>query len=316
ALYVLPPSVAEVLVAVAIGLVIANAGVLPASLRASTRPGIQFAVKRLLRAGIVLLGARLSLHEVVAIGASSIGLVVVLMTCALVFALIVGRALKLPPRLCVLIGVGTSVCGNTAIVATAPVIGADEREVSFAVATITLIGTAAVLLYPIIGHAIDLSATAYGTWCGVAVNDTSQVVAASAAYDPHSLDVASVVKLTRNALMAPLLVGIALFGAPRLREQGARTVGARAGALNAVPLFVVGFLALSLLRTLDVVSKDMSSYFDVPAKALILCALAGVGLQTVVGDLRKTGPKPFVLGLCTAILTASLGLFGIHLLAL
>jgi len=185
--------------------------------------------------------------------------------------------------------------GNTAIVATAPVIGAEEREVSFAVATITLLGTIAVLVYPLLGHALHLSDAAFGTWTGLAVNDTSQVVAASSAFSPAALDVATVVKLTRNALMAPLLVVIAL-----LSRRG--SAEAKKGAWNAVPLFVVGFLAVALLRTVGVIDAGMAGWFDMGAKALILCALAGVGLSTIVVELKKTGPIPFLVGVGASVL--------------
>ena len=115
----------------------------------------------------------------------------------------------------ILIAVGSAVCGNTAIVATAPVVGARAREVAYAVATITLFGTLAVFLYPSIGRALDLSPTSSGLWAGVAVHDTSQVIATGAAFGPEALDVATVVKLIRNALMAPLLFLIAAVWAGR-----------------------------------------------------------------------------------------------------
>src|SRR5204862_5093489 len=134
-------------------------------------------------------GARLSLGDVAQIGASALALVVFTMTAAFAFALLAGRVARLPPRLALLIGVGTSVCGNSAIVATAPVLDAEEREVSFAVATITLFGTLAVFLYPLVGHALGLTSQVFGTWTGVAVNDTSQVVAASAAFSPEARDI-------------------------------------------------------------------------------------------------------------------------------
>ena len=119
-----------------------------------------------LRVGIVLLGARLSLGEVAAVGGGAVGLVILCMVVALVFALAMGRAFGLPANLSLLIAVGTAVCGNSAIVATAPVIQAKEREVSFAVATITLFGTLAVFFYPLIGHALGLGDGTFGVWAG------------------------------------------------------------------------------------------------------------------------------------------------------
>ena len=159
-----------------------------------------------LRFGIILLGLRLSLQDVVATGLKALILVSICITVALILAYYAGRLFKVPPRLAALIGVGTAICGNTAIVATAPVLDANEEEVSFAVATITLFGLLAVLIYPIIGHALGLSDRFFGLWAGTAVNDTSQVVAVGAIFSEAALNVATIVKLTRNTLMAPLIV--------------------------------------------------------------------------------------------------------------
>ena len=143
------------------------------------------------------------------------------------------RLVQVDDRLAVLIAVGSAVCGNTAIVATAPVIGARAREVAYAVATITLFGTLAVFLYPTIGRAVGLSPTSSGLWAGVAVHDTSQVIATGAAFGPEALDVATVVKLIRNALMAPLLFLIAAVWAGargRQRRHPARERWGGAGS--------------------------------------------------------------------------------------
>ena len=177
------------------------------------------------------------------------------------------RLVRVDDRLAVLIAVGSAVCGNTAIVATAPVIGARAREVAYAVATITLFGTLAVFLYPTIGRAIGLSQPSSGLWAGVAVHDTSQVIATGAAFGPEALDVATVVKLIRNALMAPLLFLIAAVWASRPRQApgGAARAGAR-GRLDGRredpprrPLFVLGFLALATLRTVGVIDAQQAA---------------------------------------------------------
>ena len=175
----------------------------------------------------MLLGARLSLGEIARIGLPATGLIVVTMAASFAIVLLVARFVRVEDRLAVLIAVGSAVCGNTAIVATAPVIGARAREVAYAVATITLFGTLAVFLYPTIGRAIELPQPSFGLWAGVAVHDTSQVIATSAAYGPSALDVATVVKLIRNALMAPLLFLIARSGRPR---GEARRPGSARGA--------------------------------------------------------------------------------------
>jgi uncharacterized integral membrane protein (TIGR00698 family) len=189
------------------------------------------------------------------------------------------------------------VCGNSAIIATAPVIGARGREVAYAVATITLFGTLAVLVYPAIGHLLGLGDTAFGLWSGIAVNDTSQVVAASASYSARALEVATVVKLIRNAMMAPLLVLIAWQWARRTGREHGTTSGLR----RAVPLFVLGFVAMAALRTVGLVDASLAGILDGEARWLILVALAGVGLSIRLGELRSVGPRPLAVGLATAV---------------
>ncbi len=313
--WVLPGAIGEVLVAVLLGLLVANLLTVPKV----AVPGIRFSVHRVLRFGIILLGARLSLADVAAIGVQAFGLVVVCITVAFLFATSVGRALSLPPRLALLIGVGTAVCGNSAIVATAPVIEADDREVAFAVATITLFGTLAVFLYPLVGRVLALPDAVFGLWSGVAVNDTSQVVAASAAYSTAARDVATVVKLVRNTLMAPLILLIAWWWG---RRHAAITgEAARKGALNAFPLFVLGFLAMALARTLGSIGPIAAGWIDEAAKVCILLALTAVGLSTRVAQMRSVGATPFYVGFGAAMLLAcfslilifGLGLGGIHL---
>jgi uncharacterized integral membrane protein (TIGR00698 family) len=221
--------------------------------------------------------------------------------------------------------VGTAICGNTAIIATAPVIGAKEEEVSFAVAVITLFGLIAVIFYPIIGQYLGLSNTAFGLWAGTAVNDTSQVVAVGAAHSPIALSVATVVKLMRNTIMAPLIILVGLL----LRHQvpsddSPQSVIPSGGIL--IPWFVVGFLMMSLIRTTGIsagvlprnvavpgalqTAASVLNTFDAIAKFAILTALAGVGLGTRLQIVLSIGMKPFTLGLCvSAVLSlASLGL--------
>jgi len=307
----LPFGLSEILIAIWLGLVLASAGWLPAS----TSRGLRFSQQRILRLGIILLGARLSLLDVATIGVGALGLVVVCMATVLGFVLVVGRLARLPRRLVLLIGVGTAVCGNSAIIATAPVLQADEREVSFAVATITLFGTLAVFLYPLVGGALHLSDATFGVWSGVAVNDTSQVVAASAAYSPAARDVATIVKLVRNTLMAPLILLIAFWWN---RTAAGKVEGgtARQGALKAFPLFVLGFLAMALLRTVGIIDPAGALLIDEGAKGCILIALAGVGLSTRLGLLWSVGPAPFCLGLGAGTLLAALSLLAIMTLSI
>lgn len=316
---VLSKSISEILIAVMLGLLVGNLFRLNASIRA----GAKFALNRLLRLGIILLGLRLSLQDVAATGLTALALVVICISAALAMAWLAGRLFHVPPKLAALIGVGTAICGNTAIIATAPVLQADEEEMGFAVATITLFGLLAVLLYPLIGHFIGLSDRAFGLWAGTAVNDTSQVVAVSAIYSPLSLDVATIVKLTRNTLMAPLII---LFGLVYTRALN-RPMSDSAARLNwskLIPGFVLGFLAMAFLRTLGVAAGLLPQSVSHPgelqtaaaflktvdeiSKFLILMALTGVGLNTHLASLRRLGLKPLLVGTSVAVLLAALSL--------
>ncbi len=319
---ILSKSISEILIAVLLGLLVGNLFRLNAAMRA----GAKFALQRLLRFGIILLGLRLSMQDVAATGLTALALVVLCISAALTMAWFAGRLFHVPPKLAALIGVGTAICGNTAIIATAPVLEADEEEMGFAVATITLFGLLAVLLYPLIGHFLGLSDRAFGLWAGTAVNDTSQVVAVSAIYSPLSLDVATIVKLTRNTLMAPLII---LFGLvyTRALNRPMSNSAARAARFDwgkLIPGFVLGFLAMALLRTLGVAAGLLPQSVSHPgelqtaaaflktvdemSKFLILMALTGVGLNTNLGSLRRLGLKPLLVGTSVAILLAALSL--------
>ena len=302
--------VAEVTVAILFGIAIAA---LAGSRMEPLAAGLSFASRRVLRLGIILLGARLSLGEIARIGLPATVVIVITMTVSFAVVLLVARLVRVESTLAVLIAVGSAVCGNTAIVATAPVIGARPRDVAYAVATITLFGTLCVVLYPAIGRALAMPQPAFGLWAGVAVHDTSQVLATSGAYGPAAQDVATVVKLIRNAMMAPLLFLIATGWAAR----GTDAVGsARRGVRGAIPLFVLGFLALAALRTAGVIGADQAAILDVAARALILVALAAVGMSIRIGELRETSWRPLAVGFAVALVVGIGSLAAIQTLGL
>lgn len=303
----------EVIFAVAIGLLIGNLVGLPAACKA----GIRFSFQHLLRVAIVLLGARLSLGQVAQIGGKALLMIVTLMSLALLVATLLGRVLGVSPKLAGLIGIGTSVCGNTAISAVAPVIDARDEEVGFAIATNTLLGTLAVFAYPMIGRALGFDAGTYGTWVGTAVNDTSQVVAASFALGERAGEIATTVKLTRNALMGPVIVLMGfLYAAPGARQQ---SFGER--MRQSVPTFVLLFLGMAVLRSVGIFDQlkaatqiDWVGLCGLVARILILAALAAVGLSTEIGTLLRQGPRPFYVGLATAVLGSVVSLALIYFL--
>jgi uncharacterized integral membrane protein (TIGR00698 family) len=315
-------AVGEVVLAVLLGLLIGNTIGLPPLFT----PGIRFSFHAILRVAIVLLGASFSVQQVASIGGKAVILVVALMTIALVAAHALGRLARVPPRLATLIGVGTAVCGNSAIVATAPVIGAHDDEVSFAIATNTLFGTLAVFLYPILGHVLHLRDPAFGTWAGSAVNDTSQVVATGFAYSDPAGRIATAVKLTRNALMGAVIVLMGVLHG-RARDETSDRDGASRPApgsfalrvKQSIPLFVLGFLAMAALQSAGVLrwlsiraGRDLAEDAQNVARVLILIALAGVGLSTRIAMMRRAGLRPFYVGLAVATVTSAVSLLWIH----
>jgi uncharacterized integral membrane protein (TIGR00698 family) len=300
----LPSVVSEVTIAILIGLIV---GRLPTVHMAALGPGLKVAAEKLLRLGIVLLGAKLSVEQVAGIGLPAAAIIAVTMACALAIVLVLSRLAAVDGRLAVLLAVGAAVCGNSAIVATAPVISARTRDVAYAVATVTLFGTVAVFVYPLIGHTARLGDAVFGLWAGIAINDTSQVVAASAAFSPGAFAIATVIKLIRNALMAPLLLIVAWIWHRRTGVDADTRVGLR----RAVPLFVLGFLALSVLRSLGAIDAGLAGGLEGAARVLILIALSAIGLSVRVDELRAVGPRPLLIGLGAALLIGTVTILAI-----
>lgn len=302
--------VSEVLVGIALGLLVANTARLPPSLASGFRVGL----KRLLPAAIVLLGARLAFSEVLALGLPAVGLIAAVITTAFVTAHGVGRVLGLPARLSTLLAVGACICGNTAIAATAPAIRAKDDEVAFAIAVNTLLGTALMLGLPLIGRALGLDDPSFGFWAGSTVPDTAQVVATGFSYSDAAGDVATVVKLTRNAsmVMVVLLVGVAYArGGPAEGDEG----GWRQRLAKSFPTFLLGFLALAAVNSVGglelasgLVGLDVADLINRLCRLLLLLALTSVALGTNLRGLARTGLGPVWVGVSTVVATTSVSL--------
>ena len=277
----------------------ALATVVPASPRLA--PGIAFASKRVLQASIVVLGTGLSLPQVLHAGRSSLLVMLGTLATALGGAWVFGRVLKVGPDTCALIGVGTGICGASAIAAVSAVIGAAEIDVAYAMGTIFAFNVVAVLLYPAIGHLLGLSQHAFGLWAGTAINDTSSVVAASYSYGAVAGSYAVVVKLTRSLMIIPVCVGVAYLRARRTDgPEGKAVLPWR----RMFPLFILGFLAASGLQSAGLIPAEWHGPLRTTAVFLITVALAGVGMSTRVRTLKTVGPRPLLLG---AILWVAVG---------
>lgn len=262
--------------------------------------GAAVAGRAVLQASIVLLGTGLSLTRVVHTGASSLPVMLGSLAAALGGAVVLGRLLRVRGNTRTLIGVGTGICGASAIAAVTAVIGAADAEVSYAIATIFTFNVAAVLLFPAIGHALGLSQHAFGLWSGTAVNDTSSVVAAATTYGTAAASYGIVVKLTRSLMIIPICIGLGAMAGRRTAAAGPGT-GAM-GRLRRLPwermfpLFLLGFLVASALDTVGAVPTGWHRPLTTASGFLITVALSGIGLGTQPGRLRAAGPRPLVLG--------------------
>ncbi|MDO8542192.1 MAG: putative sulfate exporter family transporter [Opitutaceae bacterium] len=298
-------------VAIVFGLVICNAFGVPAGFKA----GLRLCASVLLRTAIVLLGLRLSLGMAAGIGWQALPVVAVCIAAALVLVPWLGSRAGLPPRLAALISVGTGICGVTAIVATAPAIGAKEDEVSYAVACVAIFGLIAMLLHPWLAHlmfAADVRSV--GIFLGTAIHDTSQVAGAALTYEaryhaPEALNVATVTKLMRNLCLA----GAIPLMAWRYARAAAPSASARPPWHVTFPLFVLGFVAMSILRTIGDASPRafgilepgqwhrVLSVTETVSAAAITMVMAAIGLQTDFSRFRRLGVRPLLVGFGAAL---------------
>ncbi|WP_078558991.1 putative sulfate exporter family transporter [Streptomyces sp. PRh5] len=276
-------------------------GVLLAALRrpgARWRPGIGFASNRVLQASVVVLGSQLSPTQMVQVGVGSIPVLIGSLGVCLAAAYGIGRWLGIAGDLRTLIGVGTGVCGASAIAATAPVIGAAGVEVAYAVSTIFLFNIAAVLTFPLLGHLLGMSQHSFGLFAGTAVNDTSSVVAAATSYGRTAADHAVVVKLTRSLMIIPICLGLAWLVRRRDRAAVEATARPRLRVVRLVPGFLIGFLLMATANGLGFIPAAAHHGLGELSVFLITVALSATGLSTDLAALRRTGPRPLVLGAC------------------
>lgn len=316
--------VSVVLLALVLGMFVRN--LIPATTR--LKPGATLVVKRWLPAGIVLLGANLDFYDLLRVGGQA------LLAAAALIAAVIGAtgflagALGLRFRLGLLIGVGTAICGTSAIVATAPVIEAEEEDVGISVATVNLFGVLAMLAFPGIAALTGMGATAFGAWCGFSIHATPQVLAAAFAHVSDGVaagEIATVVKLTRVSLLAPMVfvVGLA-YGRHRRKEDV--YIDKPLNLRELVPGFVVLFLVMALLRTLGFFPEatfhmtdrfplgagdrlvDLAQVLTSSAKVIITCSMAAVGLGIEFKSLKAGGMRPFVVGLLATLVVSGLGL--------
>lgn len=309
--------VSGVIIAILLGILIKNT----MGIGQAYDPGINFALKKVLKGAIILLGLSLSFTAVIATGSKAFIIILISVTAAITMTYIIGKLLGLDDKLSVLIGMGTAICGTTAIVATSPAIKARDEEVTFSVATITIFGIVAIFLYPILGSALALSDMQFGTWAGVAIHETAQVVAAGFAYNDNAGQIATVVKLTRTVLLAPLVLILGIIFARRKVEE--KELDEKINYLSIFPWFVFGFLAMAGFRTIGDTFWETSylwtsllGYASDISKFLIVTAMASIGLLTNFSDMKRVGMKPFIAGLAASVIMAGFSILLIFALGI
>ncbi len=288
-------SFSPLMLAILIGMAVRNFLGRPEAARA----GLAAALRAPLRLGIVLLGLQVTLTEILAIGWAGLAILTFAVAATFLFTVWMGQRLGVPRGLTTLIAAGTGVCGASAIVAANTVVRDDDESVAYALATVTLFGTIAMFGYPLLASGLPLGELAYGLWSGASVHEVAQVVAAGFALGQTSGEFATVSKLARVLMLAPLVLLMGLW-AQRLSSRG--DVG---NGRAPMPWFVFGFLGMVLLAGTGWIASDWRSAANLATQALLAFALAAVGLETDLRKLVAQGWRPLALGATATLFIAS-----------
>ena len=283
------PNIEYVLWAIVFGLIVANT----VGVAQVFKPGVA-TYDFWLKAGIVLLGARFLLGDVLKLGGVSLGLVFIELAVAIAIMTVLGRVFRLKPKLTSLLAIGSSICGVSAIIASKGAIEADDDDATFAIAAILALGAFGLFAYPLIGRLLHMSDHAFGLWAGLAVDNTAEAAAAGAIYSDAAGKIAVLTKSTRNAMIGFVVLGYAIYWASRGK---AHEVTNKAAFLwQKFPKFVLGFLVVSLLATLGIFAKPQTASLGNLSRWAFLLTFAGVRLKTDLREIRQQGLRPFVVG--------------------
>lgn len=283
--------------------------------RSTVQDGIGFVSKKVLQTAVVFLGFGLNLSVIWETGKQSLPIIVTTIAAALAAAYVLGKVMKIPGRIIALVGVGSAICGGSAIAATAPVVKANDEEVAQSISVIFFFNLLAALIFPSFGALLGFSTEsgeAFGIFAGTAVNDTSSVTAAASVWDSlyglgsETLDKAVIVKLTRTLAIIPITLILALAAARKAKADGENV------RLKSVfPMFILYFIAASVVTTAAVaagVSPDFFAPLKTVSKFLIVAAMCAIGLNTNIVKLIKTGGKPLALGFCCWMIVTAVSL--------
>ncbi|MNI17170.1 hypothetical protein D3C73_705300 [compost metagenome] len=277
--------------------------------------GVNFSSKKLLRLGIILLGMRLDLSDIIHAGPNIFFIAVVVIVFTLIVVYGLARLFKVERRLSILTAFGTAICGAAAVVAIAPQIKAKDDETAIAAAIVAVLGTIFTLLYTLLYPVLGLSSLGYGIFSGATLHEIAHVIAAAAPGGENAVDMAVIVKLTRVALLVPIAIVIGLW-THRLerKEQGDHCTTSWKSI--PIPWFILGFLLLSGVNSLGLVSTSVASGIVITAYMLIAMAMAGLGLNVDLMTFKRLGLKAFAAGIIGSALLSGIGFMLVHLLGL
>lgn len=314
------PLIGGAVIAILLGMLLA----LVLKEKAPFAAGIKFTSKKILQWAVILLGFGLDLNVVLETGRQSLPIIVCTIAVSLLIAYALHRALSIPGRISTLVGVGSSICGGSAVAATAPVINADDEEVAQAISVIFFFNVLAAILFPILGNLAGFDTTsgeAFGIFAGTAVNDTSSVTAAAATWDSmwdlgsQTLDKAVTVKLTRTLAIIPITLVLAFLQT----RKGSKEAGQKVDFRQVFPFFILYFIAASLITTIAIhFGVDAAAFSPIKtlSKFFIVLAMAAIGLNTNIVKLVKTGGLPLAMGACCWVGITAVSLVMQHVLGL
>lgn len=293
--------------------------------KSALQDGINYSAKKILQYAVILLGFGLNLSVILDTGRQSLPIIICTIATSLILAYILSKVMHIPSRIATLVGVGSSICGGSAIAATAPVIDADDEEVAQAISVIFFFNVLAAVIFPHFGNFLGFDQTsgeAFGIFAGTAINDTSSVTAAASTWDnmfalgSATLDKAVTVKLTRTLAIIPITLVLALYRTKKEKSSSGNSVSLK----KIFPFFIIYFIIASIITTVATNVFGVSSEFFAPIKELskffIVIAMAAIGLNTNIVKLVKTGGKPIILGLCCWIGITGVSLILQHVLGI
>ncbi|MEQ2525402.1 putative sulfate exporter family transporter [Robertmurraya yapensis] len=298
------PLIGGILFAIIIGIILKNT----VGIKPTFDAGLSFVIKDLLKLAVIFLGASLNLNAIIKVGQQSLLVVLVSVILGIGLTFWFGKLLKLDRTLTLMIGVGSSICGATAISCVKGVLEAKDDETAYAISTIVFFNLIAFFVYPVVGHLFQLDDLSFGIWTGTAVHDTSSAVAVGFAYSNEAGEIATTVKLARTLFLLPVIIILPFLMSNRKKGSVKQSLK------EAFPWFIVWFLVMSILNSIGWIPLNVQELSSNLAKFLIIMVMAAVGMQVNLKGFAKIGIKPFLTGLFASITVSLISLLMICLI--